>query len=75
MKTMTPSYKMKDPPHVGRLIRSELLDHFGVTIEAAFGIDAALLTGMQHVYALAQSEKRRPELTRGIQRVAAPVWA
>jgi plasmid maintenance system antidote protein VapI len=75
MKTMTPNFKMKDPPHVGRLIRGELLDHFGMTIKAAFGIDAALLTGIQHVYDLAQAEKRRPELTRGIQRVAAPVWA
>jgi addiction module HigA family antidote len=44
-------------------------------IEAAFGIDAALLAGMQHEYEMAQALKRRAELTRGIKRVAAPAYA
>jgi antitoxin HigA-1 len=43
-------------------------------IEAAFGIDAALLSGMQHEYEMAQAVKRRVELTRGITRMEAPAW-
>jgi antitoxin HigA-1 len=103
---MMPSFKMVDPPHIGAFLRSEIVDHFGLTVEAAaraldvarpgfnnllngkralsyemaikveaaFGLDAALLSGMQHEYDLAQAAKRRGELTRGVTRVEAPVW-
>ncbi len=99
--TIMPSFKMVDPPHIGGFLRSEVVDHFGLTveataraldvarpgfnnllngkralsydmalkIEAAFGIDAALLAGMQHEYDMAQAMKRRAELTRRITRV------
>ena len=102
---MTPNFKMIDPPHIGVFLRSELIDHFGLTIEAAagalnvarpgfsnllggkralsyemavkieaaFGIDASLLAGMQHEHDMAQALKRRGELTRGVTRVAVPV--
>jgi antitoxin HigA-1 len=101
-----PSIKMADPPHIGVFLRSELIDYYDLTveaaaraldvarpgfnnllngkrglsyemalkIEAAFGIDAALLAGMQHEYEMAQAVKRRRELTRGVTRVAAPAW-
>ena len=96
--------KITDPPHIGVFLRSEVLDHFDLTvgaaaraldvarpgfnnllngkrglsyemalkIEAAFGIDAALLSGMQHEYEMAQVTKRRGELTRGITRLQTP---
>jgi antitoxin HigA-1 len=99
-----PNIKMADPPHIGVFLRSEVLEYFNLTvdaaaraldvarpgfnnlvngkrglsyemalkIEAAFGIDAALLSGMQHEYEMAQAVKRRGELTRGITRVVAP---
>jgi antitoxin HigA-1 len=101
-----PNFKMADPPHIGTFLRSEVLEHFHLTveaaaraldvarpgfnnllngkrglsyemavkIEAAFGIDAALLAGMQHEFEMAQVVKRRGELTRGVTRVAAPTW-
>ena len=46
-----------------------------IKIEAAFGIDAMLLAGMQHQYEMAQAIKKRRELTRGVKRVAAPALA
>ena len=102
-----PNFKMIDPPHIGLFLRSEVLDHFGLTIEAAaralavarpgfnnllngkrglsyemalkieaaFGIDAALVAGMQHEYEMAQALKRRSELTHGLTRMEAPALA
>ncbi len=98
-----PNIKITDPPHIGVFLRSEVLDHFDLTvgaaaraldvarpgfnnllngkrglsyemalkIEAAFGIDAALLSGMQHEFEMAQAVKRRQEFTRGITRFTA----
>ncbi len=105
--TILVDFKMADPPHIGQFLRSELLDHFGLTveaaakalsvarpgfnnllngkrglsyemalkIEAAFGIDAAMLAGMQHEYEMAQAMKRRKELTQDVTRMEAPVCA
>jgi addiction module HigA family antidote len=94
------SYVMKDPPHVGEFLKSELAElhikiapfaralgvgqvglhrvlagdraltpEMALRVEAAIGIDADLLSGMQHQWDMAQARKHRDEIVAGVTKL------